>query len=104
MSEYESELTELAAKAHGKCKYFNDAWRCAETGYREFNPLNDDGDALRTAIELDMQITVNRVDAYVEVISGYHGENRIREMLHPDKYAATRIAIVRAAAEIGKTL
>ncbi len=73
---------------------------------KPWNPLTDDGDALRLAVMLDMSICVNngivgwtnvdlRVkDAQVRV-SGPHKRN-------PD--AATRRAIVYAAAEIGKAM
>lgn len=67
-------------------------------------PLEDDGDALRLAVNLDMQITVNRVDGFVEVIAGYHGQHRIRESLAGCLYTATRRATVRAAAEIGRAM
>ena len=71
---------------------------------KEWNPLTDDGDALRLAVKLDMQVTVNRVDEWTEVVSGYYGENRVRERHESDMYAATRRSIVRAAAEIGRKL
>lgn len=72
--------------------------------YTPWNPLEDDGDALRLSVNLDMQITINRVDGFVEVIAGYNGQHRIRESLAGCLYTATRRAIVRAAAEIGRTL
>lgn len=72
----------------------------ASGGHTGWNPLTDDGDALRLAVALssddgfDIEITKTASGArefcYVEP----HGD---------DKYAATRRAIVRAAAEIGKS-
>lgn len=65
---------------------------------RLWNPLADDGDALRLAVKLKMQILAFRdwcsAGSYVQC-----GE---REDYGNDPYAATRRAIVRAAAEIGK--
>lgn len=72
--------------------------------YTHWNPLEDDRDALRLAVNLDMQITINRVDGFVEVLAGYHGQHRIRESLAGCLYAGTRRAIVRAAAEIGRVM
>jgi len=66
--------------------------------YRWWNPLTDDGDALRLA---------------VKVLNWPHGgrafDNAVTAMyavgqLPKDPYAATRRAIVRAAAAIGETL
>jgi hypothetical protein len=53
----------------------------------DWNPLTDDGDALRLAVKLDL--------TYYDVKE---------EEWHQDRYAATRLAIVRAAAEIGKEM
>ena len=59
-----------------------------------WNPLTDDGDALRLAVKLGI-LSHPLLQHYFAV-----------ETLMPEKdpYAATRRAIVRAAAEIGKTL
>ncbi|WP_454695721.1 hypothetical protein [Achromobacter aegrifaciens] len=68
-----------------------------------WNPLTDDGDALRLAVKLEMQecIGVRRIDA---VIVGDEDGQVFRgtEAKAGDICAATRRAIVRAAAEIGK--
>ena len=50
-------------------------------GLKEWNPLTDDGDAFRLAVELDLNIDTL-------------GKTR----------SQTRLSIVRAAAEIGKTI
>jgi hypothetical protein len=55
--------------------------------YSEWNPLTDDGDALRLAVKLRL------------LESSWLGD-----MGEVDPYAATRRAIVRAAAEIGKAM
>ena len=57
-----------------------------------WNPLTNDGDALRLAVKLDL---ISLFDCY-EAISD--------AQLETDPYAATRRAIVRAAAEIGKAM
>lgn len=97
------ELLELAAKAAG----FSDAeWvadqACISTarlpGFRCFwNPLADDGDALRLAVKLG--ITVECGGAWASKYGPMYGEDIL-----PCPYAATRRAIVRAAAEIGRNM
>lgn len=69
----------------------------------KWNPLTDDGDALRLAVKLDMYVYVNRVDEVVSAQAGYHGEHKFYENFYDDMYAATRRAIVRAAAAIGES-
>lgn len=101
------EMLNFAAKAAGHPKDFqwnvywlssaggsvkkNNSWVC-------WNPLTDDGDALRLA---------------VQVLNWPHGgrafNNAVTAMsavgkLPADPYAATRRAIVRAAAEIGRAM
>ena len=67
-----------------------------------FNPLTDDGDALRLAVNLNMHLRIDhdrepcRVTAYMDGADA-------REVID-DPYAATRRAIVRAAAAIGKEM
>lgn len=71
----------------------------------EWNPLTDDGDALRLAVKLKIAISVDfdRVD--VAATESIGATEYLYDLPKPtDPYAATRRAIVRAAAEIGKTL
>ena len=90
------ELLELAAKAAGVATFdygdmvFTDLW----------NPLTDDGDALRLAVKLEIDIAyrANKVTA----LPCIQTQDLITESFGDDPYAATRRAIVRAAAEIGK--
>lgn len=63
-------------------------------------PLIDDGAALRLAVITDQIVEVNRVDGFVSVQCGYHGEITITEDFDSCMFAATRRAITRAAAEI----
>jgi hypothetical protein len=109
------ELLEAAAKAAG----ITGAWKAKDNpsihasnghdiikgyfianprgGYGKlWNPIEDDGDALRLAVRLRLLIFIGKraatfvVDDYT--VSERHGS---------DPYAATRRAIVRAAAQIG---
>jgi hypothetical protein len=66
----------------------------------DWNPLTDDGDALRLAVKLDMTFVVD-VNDEISVCVGQSGF--LRQETDGDPYAATRRAITRAAAEIGKT-
>jgi len=95
------ELLELAAKAAGyKGEYQNGGeWMSVRYGFTEafyvddlekyWNPLTDDGDALRLAVKLGINVPTR-------------WEHEKMERCGLDFYAATRRAIVRAAAEIGK--
>ena len=73
---------------------------------REFlwNPLTDDGDALRLAVKL--RLDVCRPDAEHKGVCVWvdHIGDFIEEPHGDDEYAATRRAIVRSAAEIGKAM
>lgn len=69
----------------------------------EWNPLTDDGDALRLAVKLSLQVTPGTYNS--EEATAYksaHAEAHERVHFLQDIGAATRRAIVRAAAEIGK--
>ena len=91
------ELLELAAKAAGYKKRF--------VHYLGWNPLTDDGDALRLAVKLGIEIIpdlqVNEV--LTAFMVGSYGYNTAEE-IGTDPLAATRRAIVRAAAEIGRQM
>ena len=102
------ELLEKAAKAAGYTEF---DWLSSENimnvyddeGYQyTFNPLKDDGDALRLAVELKMNIErdFDRVQVYWH--SGSAVEYLYDKPVPTDPYAETRRAIVRAAAEIGE--
>lgn len=105
----ERELLELAAKAASYDVNFDDGhingWYAK--GYDQngdveewWNPLTDDAAALRLAVKLELGIAVQRT--FTEVCDGVmkhcaekHGDNPC---------AATRRAIVRTAAEIGRAM
>ena len=92
------ELLELAAKASGELTaswYGNDAY--FDGVLSRWNPLNDDGDALRLAVKLNL--SVKNTDFRASVLSEI---GAVSEANQADPYAATRRAITRAAAAIGE--
>ena len=97
------ELLELAAKAAGR----GDHWWVGDT-HLKWNPLTDDGDALRLAVKLEISIAfgVHATTINCEVYDWAEDEVLIdwKEDGRKDPLAATRRAIVRAAAEIGRSM
>lgn len=98
------ELLELAAKAAGITLHVVGNGYGGVTFYTYpdmlfWNPLTDDGDALRLAVKLGLCILCHATQ--VEYSKGDGGVGVIVEQKFRDA-AATRRAIVRAAAEIGK--
>ena len=100
----DKELLELAAKAAGMqifvwgkkgsenyCIKNNDG-----TPGNRWNPLTDDGDALRLAVKLNLFNTRPKGYEWPDVELFAQHED--------DPYAATRRAITRAAAESGKAM
>ncbi|HHZ9315251.1 TPA: hypothetical protein ACWMI6_006003 [Pseudomonas aeruginosa] len=68
---------------------------------------DDDGDALRLAVRLNMDIRYESYDSGVAVIVGGAWDGApeaVHEIFERDGPRATRRAIVRAAAEIGKSM
>jgi len=116
------EMLELAAKAGGYARheYVENSARDGRvvTGHYDsllevcINPLTDDGDALRLAVQLMIRVSVNRafrlsIPGSVTVEypdrDGFYfalGE----AVTNGDPYAATRLAIFRAAAESGRQM
>lgn len=64
-----------------------------------WNPLTDDGDALRMAVELEIAVKFTAIRSIAKWVNV-----RCQERYLNDKKAATRRAIVRVAAEIGKAM
>jgi hypothetical protein len=92
------ELLELAAKAAGL-----EVVTPTMLKYGQWNPLTDDGDALRLAVKLKLQISFG--NRHVSVFDEAGFINFQTEVLaHRGDDAATRRAITRAAAEIGKAM
>ena len=66
-----------------------------------WNPLTDDGDALRLAVKLKLEIDTYGPTVQVVYDDGDYSVVKIEPA--DDPYAATRRAIVRVAAEIGRS-
>lgn len=99
-------LLELAAKAAG----ITSDSRTLEGGYwipegselqRPWNPLTDDGDALRLAVKIGISISIPLPNKRADLVCFSDSSISAIEA-HGDPYAATRRAIVLAAAEIGR--
>lgn len=105
------ELLEAAAKAAGyRIMGFDDSgvcWIKAHMGSSAWNPLADDGDALRLAVKLKLVIETNPLPPQTWVCTKSAEDieqgdwTGVSEFHHDDPYAATRRAIVRAAAALG---
>lgn len=103
----DGELLKLAASAAGIAD--GDVLYDMEND-KEWNPLTDDGDALRLAVRLNLSVFTPGGDcgdfAVASIDDGVlsdDGDTWVQEWVkNGDKLAATRRAIVRAAAEIGK--
>jgi hypothetical protein len=101
------ELLEMAARAAGiNWRDWTPQMFLGEAELRDWpydwNPLTDDGDALRLAVQLRLNIDFTVYDWLVVAkneASTAYGESTIDGN---DPYAAARRAIVRAAAEIGR--
>lgn len=99
MSEEDRELLRLAAKAIGGM-YDECGAISMDSGidYNQWEPLEDDGDALRLAVGLMITVKQSPFGVDACVLAG----SATFEGWGDDRAAATRRAIVRAAAEIGK--
>ena len=99
----ERELLELAAKAAGYPEH--SGWLLYPEGSApnapRWNPLTDDGDALRLATKLHMTVRCYMGSTCAQI--GVPGQKNAYEEVtdHGDPSAATRRAIVRAAAALG---
>lgn len=106
------ELLEAAAKAAGLAVYpwpEEDPVRLNLMGGMEWNPLENDGDALRLAVRLGLEVSCDGKD---KVIVGWPDKHHpgskdgcvfyshVTEPKGDNPYAATRRAIVRAAARL----
>ena len=120
------ELLELAAKAAGVVGHFASDGEDSPIFFHnpknpsiwgQWNPLTDDGDALRLAVKLRIDVAQSGAigvnsDSFTAAVchfpvktrSGIERWQSIGEQVGSDTYAATRRSIVRAAAEIGKII
>jgi hypothetical protein len=110
----DKELLELAAKAMGrkiKTKFYkSDGW-CAWwhhviskniDEWCDWNPHTDNADAFELAVKL--QIDLNHGDEFIIAERVCELNITFRQSKDSDPEAATRRAIVRAAAEIGRRM
>ncbi|MEN2672623.1 hypothetical protein [Herbaspirillum huttiense] len=108
------ELLEMAAKAAGisivRSRLEDPMWRDMLLEPKHgigigWNPLEDDGDALRLAIQLQIEIKP-ATDSGFALCKAASMKTGIAEtcIFDGDPWIATRRAIVRAAAEIGRNL
>ena len=124
MSLTDRELLELAAKAAGL--NINQAFQAQrdaamdpakaslwiDYGSTAWNPLTDDGHALRLAVKLGLTLRLNQFDEWTQAFVGdcySRGATAVSEHIGRSTPGqtieqATRRAIVRAAAEIGKAM
>ena len=108
----DKELTELAAKAANVPGTWHDDLGCFVIGARRSNnclnrywvPIFDDGDALRLAVKLNLSMDILSVRTCVDFDYVPTGNRCVQEISNGDPQSATRRAIVRAAAEIGKSV
>ncbi len=109
------ELLELAAKAAGIEVWFSRMSDgkggviepCHRTLNGEtvvWNPLDDDGDALRLAVGLALWIFTPDIDDFKVHVRRRDDKETVAERILDDPLTATRRAIVRAAAEIGRNM
>jgi hypothetical protein len=91
------EMLEFAAKAAGITVSFDRTRRDWA-----WNSLDDDGDALRLAVKLGIHVmhSKHKVRAGRKLVQ----DGPCEEDKRPDPLAATRRAITRAAAEIGRNM
>jgi hypothetical protein len=102
----DQELLELAAKAAGYARIdflsfeFDNRANVYDERDRHdnWNPLIDDGDALRLVVKLEIDLCFGANYVIADGVQGPTVNNA------NDPCAATRRAIVRAAAEIGKEM
>lgn len=90
------ELLELAAKAIGLTLQYN--YLGGRDANQPWDPLTDDGDALRLAVKLGQRIETPKYKGF--------GSSCGNQTVFQDgcPYAQTRRAIVRAAAAIGEAM
>lgn len=100
------ELLELAAKAHGALRHIDGIGYIHDLGDGRngawWRPLEDDGDALRLAAKLLLNVLSSEACIVAE---DEKGVECIEYMYGPEDYTpGWRRAIVRAAAEIGRAM
>lgn len=106
------ELLELAAAAAGLPVVFDQHKPMLKIGgeepgiWRNWNPLTDDGDALRLAAKLKLNVhnSAHSPSGIEFIYAQTRGHPPQQEYDLADPYAATCRAIVLSAAEVGKAM
>lgn len=112
------DLLELAAKAAGYDVIWNEHWQCYQhrnpapdkngSMRHPWTPDSDDGDALRLAVALRIDVMFHGLDGLtaqsIRRIPDCAGDGAEFDSGDGDDCNATRYAIVRAAAEIGRAM
>lgn len=112
------ELLELAAKAAGydlpsaddhdeigrQYEYHLGLWVKYPWWWGWFRPHIDDGQALRLAVKLRLVVDIDEEAGEAWVRKPWYADCEVAEPFGEDPFAATRRAIVRAAADIGKSM
>lgn len=102
----DKELVELAAKAADIKGIWHRKGFVAYSGWGKgiFNPLDDDGDALRLAVKIGFVIDRNPAGTIIYAGLWDHPKWEGANVENGDAIIATRRAITRAAAQIGKEM
>ena len=106
------ELIEAAAKVAeipGKWDERDDGWFVpgGNEGWlwlSRWDPLNDDRDAFRLAVKLGLRVRVTDKVAVVDIYKDNGWDGTVQVDSNQDPLAAARLAIVQAAAELGKEM
>lgn len=107
------ELLDMAAKAAGYDVVCGHGWQSEHMfrryarpdglwTYERFDPIDDDGDAFRLSVVLKLRIDHTYLNE-MKVMVG-NGECWAIEKYNGEPLPATRLAIVRTAAEIGRNM
>ncbi|MDB5777590.1 MAG: hypothetical protein JWP38_3723 [Herbaspirillum sp.] len=102
LTEWSDKITDWDSQHHGRPALHSNGpgGQC-----NSWNPLNDDGDALRLAVKLDIIVRQKFAMVTAEypwVDEELNNRKALCEGVLDDRYAATRRAIVRAASAIAK--
>lgn len=108
----DKELVELAARAAGIAGTWHRDGFVAYSGWSKgiFNPLTDDGDALRLAVTMGIDVSHDEIGmkSFVYARAIFNDERHIglSEIFDDEieRLGRTRRAITRAAAQIGKEM
>ena len=105
MNTNDRELLELAAKA---CGELTPSWYNNENYFNgvlsRWNPLEDDGDALLLVVKLGLAVFVWKDETVVMNCKTEEDFKFVEHHANGGSLASTRRAIVRAAAEIAKSM